>query len=102
MENASHCYTYDKVKAMIEEQQEKHGWEFLFLGANIDAAREAARFGIRPDRAADYHADHMGTEVIYETVSDAIQYMRTNPEPLQAGWKTRIDEDYKSRRKFFR
>ena len=102
MENASRVYTYEQVKRMIQEKQEKQGWEFLFLGANIDAAREAARFGIRPDRAADYHADHIGTEVIYDTVSDAIGHMRTNPEPLQAGWKTRIDEDYKSRKKFFR
>ena len=102
MENASRAYTYEQVKRMIQEKQEKQGWEFLFLGANIDAAREAARFGIRPDRAADYHADHIGTEVIYDTVSDAIGHMRTNPEPLQAGWKTRIDEDYKSRKKFFR
>ena len=102
MENASRVYTYEQVKRMIQEKQEKQGWEFLFLGANIDAAREAARFGIRPDRAADYHADHIGTEVIYDTVSDAIGHMRTNSEPLQAGWKTRIDEDYKSRKKFFR
>ena len=101
MENASHRYTYDQVRAMISERQEKQGWEFLFLGANIDAAREAARFGIRPDRAADYHADERGTEVIYETVSDAIEYIRTNPEPLQAGWKTKIDQDYKSRKRFF-
>jgi len=101
MENASREFTYERVKTMIEEQQEKHGWEFLFLGANIDAAREAARFGIHPDRAADYHADHMGTELIYDTVSDAIEYMRTNPSPLQAGWKTKIDEDYHKRKRFF-
>ena len=99
MENASRSYTYDKVKSMIRERQEKYGWEFLFLGANIDAAREAARFGIRPDRAADYHADHKGTEVIYDTVSDAIQHMRTCPEPLRAGWKQKIDADYQARRR---
>ena len=60
MENASRSYSYEKVRAMIEERKEKYGWEFLFLGANIDAAREAARFGIRPDRAANYqlHISH--------------------------------------------
>ena len=99
MENASRKYGYDRVREMIHRQQERYGWEFLFLGANIDAAREAARFGIRPDRAADYHADHKGTEVIYDTVSDAIQHMRTCPEPLRAGWKQKIDADYQARRR---
>ena len=65
MENASRFYTYDKVSAMIRHEKEKYGWEFLFLGANIDAAREASRFGISADRAANYHADHQGTGVIY-------------------------------------
>ena len=60
MENASRRYGYDKVKAMIHRQQEQYGWEFLFLGANIDATKEAARFGIGADHAADYHADCQG------------------------------------------
>lgn len=98
-ENASRRYTYDKVKAQITRQKEKYGWEFLFLGANIDAAREAARFGIDADRAADYHADHQGTGVIYETVSDAICQVRSCPAPLQADWKHRIDEDFKKRKR---
>ena len=99
MENASRRYTYDKVKAMIEHQQEKYGWEFLFLGANIDAAREAARFGIRADRAANYHADHIGTEVIYEAVSEAVCQVRNCAAPLSADWKRKIDADYKERSK---
>ena len=99
MENASRQYTYDRVKAMIAERQEKQGWEFLFLGANIDAAREAARFGIHADMAVDYHADHKGTAVIYETVSDAICHVRTCPAPLQAGWKQKIEQDFKSRKR---
>ena len=99
MENASRRYTYDKVKAMIEHQREKYGWEFLFLGANIDAAREAARFGIRADRAANYHADHIGTEVIYEAVSEAICQVRNCAAPLSADWKRKIDADYKGRSK---
>ena len=97
MENASRSYSYEKVRAMIEERKEKYGWEFLFLGANIDAAREAARFGIRPDRAANYHADSRGTEVIYEAVGDALCEMCSCPEPLSADWKAAIDEDYCSR-----
>ena len=97
MENASRSYSYEKVRTMIEERKEKYGWEFLFLGANIDAAREAARFGIRPDRAANYHADSRGTEVIYEAVGDALCEMCSCPEPLSADWKAAIDEDYCSR-----
>ena len=99
MENASRRYTYDKVKAMIEHQREKYGWEFLFLGANIDAAREAARFGIRADRAANYHADHIGTEVIYEAVSEAVCQVRSCAAPLSADWKRKIDADYNGRSK---
>jgi uncharacterized protein YegL len=96
MENASRHYDYDKVKRMIQRQKERYGWEFLFLGANIDAAAEAARFGISADFAANYHADHQGTGVIYEGVNDAIRQVR-NHAPLCADWKASIDEDYTSR-----
>ena len=96
MENASRRYSYEKVKDMIQRQKEKYGWEFLFLGANIDAAREAARFGIDEDHAADYHADSLGTEVIYEAVSEAVCSVRAS-RPMAAGWKKRIDEDFKKR-----
>ena len=99
MENASRKYSYEKLKAMIERQKSKYGWEFLFLGANIDAAKEAARFGIGADRAANYHADSEGTNVIYETVSEAITQVRCCAAPLSAGWKQRVDEDYKKRGK---
>lgn len=99
MENASRKYSYDRLKAMIERQKEKYGWEFLFLGANIDAAREAARFGIGADRAANYHADGEGTNVIYESVNQAITQVRTCAAPLSAKWKQRVDEDYKKRGK---
>ena len=97
MENASCKYTYEKVKKMISRQQEKHGWEFLFLGANIDAAKEAARFGIHADRAANYHADRKGTAVIYEAMSDAVCGVRAS-RPMSAAWKKKIDEDYKNRK----
>ena len=99
MENASHKYSYEKLKAMIRRQKETYGWEFLFLGANIDAAREAARFGIGADRAANYHADRRGTAVIYETVGDAISQVRCCKAPLSADWKQRVDADYQSRKK---
>ena len=95
-ENASRRYDYDKVRKMIERQKEKYGWEFLFLGANIDAAREAARFGIDADRAANYHADSVGTEVIYEAVCETVCDFRAS-RPMAAGWKKRIDEDFKKR-----
>ena len=96
MENASRRYTYDKVRAMIQHQKDTYGWEFLFLGANIDAAREAARFGITPDRAANYHADTVGTEVIYDAVCETVSDFRC-ARPMSAGWKRRIDEDFKKR-----
>ena len=98
MENASRRYTYDKVKAMIERQREKYGWEFLFLGANIDAAREAARFGIRADCAADYHADSIGTEAVHESVCEAVCQVRRSA-PLAADWKRKIDADFKGRKR---
>lgn len=98
MENASRRYTYEKLKAMIERQKEKYGWEFLFLGANIDAAREAARFGISEDRAANYNADSEGTSVIYEAVSETVCNFRSS-RPLTADWKASIDRDYKKRGK---
>ena len=82
---------------MIRRQEEKYGWEFIFLGANMDAAREAARFGIRRDRAANYHADSKGTETIYESVSEAISQVRTCAAPLTASWKQKVDEDYQNR-----
>jgi uncharacterized protein YegL len=98
MENASREYTYQRVRQMIEHEKEKYGWEFLFLGANIDAAKEAARFGITEDRAANYHADREGTAVIYEAMSEAVCNVRAC-RPVSADWKRRVDEDYKKRGK---
>ena len=98
MENASRKYTYDRVKMMIRRQQEKYGWEFIFLGANIDAAKEAARFGISQDRAANYHADSVGTAVIYEAVNEAVCSVRAS-KPMSKEWKRRVDEDYQNRGK---
>ena len=98
MENASRDYTYPRLKAMIERQKEKYDWEFIFLGANIDAAREAARFGIAEDRAANYHADRKGTAVIFDAISEAVCAVRSN-RPMSQEWKHRVDEDFKKRAK---
>lgn len=96
MENASRRYDYEKVRAMITEQK-KRGWEFLFLGANIDAAAEAKRFGIDADHSADYHCDAKGTALNYEVLGEAICSVRAS-RPLAANWKQRIDEDYRRRK----
>ena len=96
LENASRTYTYGRVQKMIRHEQEKYGWEFLFLGANIDAAAEAARFGIGADRAADYHCDSEGTALNYEVLGDAIRQVRSGAR-LSATWKADIDADYHRR-----
>ena len=98
MENASHRYSSEKVKKMIERQKERYGWEFLFLGANIDAVETARHFGISEDRAVNYHSDSEGTQLNYEVLSEAICSVRCSA-PLDANWKKRIDEDYESRKK---
>ena len=95
-ENASKHYSYDKVRKMIERQKEKYGWEFLFLGANIDAAAEAKRFGISADRAVNYKCDEEGTALNYEVISEAVRTVRAS-RPLGASWKKRIDEDVQKR-----
>ena len=98
MENASRIYTYDKVKEMINRQKEEYGWEFLFLGANIDAVTTASMFGIERDRAVDYHSDSKGTALNYEVLSDAISHMRTCSAPLKKNWKKKIEEDFNNRK----
>ena len=95
-ENASRRYNYETVRRMIQRQKEKYGWEFLFLGANIDAAKEAARFGISADRAVNYKCDEAGTALNYEVISEAVCSVRA-ARPLGADWKRRIDEDVQKR-----
>ena len=98
MENASRRYNYEQVKAMVERQKEKYGWEFLFLGANIDAAATAGRFGIQPDRAVNFHNDSAGIDLNFQVMSEAVSAVRES-RPLQANWKERIERDFKSRKK---
>ena len=92
-ENASHRYTSEQVKKMIERQKEKYGWEFLFIGANIDAVETAAQYGIGADRAVNYTPDHDGTSIVYESVSKAVCKMRASA-PLCADWSNDINDDY--------
>ncbi len=96
MENASRRYHYEKVKQMIQRQKEKYGWEFLFLGANIDAVATASHFGIGADRAVNYHADSQGTALNFQVVSEAVAAVRCS-QPLGSDWKAAIEEDYRRR-----
>ena len=95
-ENASHRYTSEQVKKMIERQKEKYGWEFLFIGANIDAVETAARYGIDKDRAVNYNADGQGTHILYESVSEAVCNVRSC-KTLQSDWSEEINADYQRR-----
>ena len=97
MENASRHYSAERVKEMVNRQKEKYGWEFLFLGANIDAVETAAEYGIREERAVTFRNDHRGQRLNYDTVSKSMSRMRRNA-PLQADWKAEIEKDMKERR----
>ena len=97
MENASRRYNYEKVRKIIERQKEKYGWEFLFLGANIDAAAEAGKFGIDESMSANYHCDSVGTALNFEVIGEAISSVRACSAPLSADWKRKIDADFKKR-----
>ena len=98
LENASRRYSYEKVRAMIEKEKTKYGWEFLFLGANMDAAAEAKRFGIGADRAASYRCDKQGTALNYEVIGDAVMKVRCGVK-LSADWAAPIEADVRKRGK---
>lgn len=95
MENASRRYSSDKVKSMIEKKKAA-GWEFIFLGANIDAVETAKHIGISEEMAAQYHNDSRGQEVNFEAVGCAVSSVRKN-KTLARDWKQKIEEDYRSR-----
>ena len=97
-ENASHRFTSEQVKKMIERQKEKYGWEFLFIGANIDAVETAARYGINKDRAVNYNADKEGTHILYQSIAKAVCNVRSSA-PLDDDWSNDIKADYKLRGK---
>ncbi len=98
MENASRRYSSEQVKKMIERQKERYGWEFLFIGANIDAVETARRYGIDSDRAVNYNADKKGTRVVYDSVANAVCSVRES-RPLTADWSAQINDDYEKRGK---
>ena len=97
-ENASREYSYSKVKALLERQKKQYDWEFLFLGANIDAIATAQRFGIEADRAVDYHADGEGTQLNYQVLSETVSCVRAGA-PIKENWKQRIEENFRSRKR---
>ncbi len=96
-ENASHEFGLNKVRSMIEHQKTKYKWEFLFLGANIDAVETAGTFGISADRAVTYEADSAGTVMNFRVVNEAVSCMREE-RPIQDGWKKDIEDYQKSRK----
>lgn len=96
MENASHRYSADEVRRMVEWQKEKYGWEFLFLGANIDAVETAERFGINPAHTSNFVNDSHGHKLMYEAVSSAVADMRAN-RPMNARWKLKLAKDHARR-----
>lgn len=98
MENASFRYDSEQVKRMITRQKEKYGWEFLFIGANIDAVETARRYGIDEDRAVNYNADAKGTDLLYESVACAVSSVR-KCALLDKGWRENLDRDYNNRGK---
>ncbi len=97
MENASCKYSAQRVKQMVQRQKEQYGWEFLFLGANIDAVETARHFGIGADRAVTYRSDSQGTQLNYAVVSEAVCDLRA-ARPLSKEWKRDIEEDVKKRK----
>lgn len=101
LENSSREYSYSRLQAMIENQKNKYNWEFIFLGANMDAVAEASRFGIAPDRAVTFENDSRGVQLNYQVVGKALATMRACAPSERIGddWKAEIDEDYQKRGK---
>jgi len=101
MENASREFTYDKIKSMVEKQKKKHNWEFIFLGANIDAIDVANRFGIARNRTQNFHNDSEGIALNYEVLSDTVACFCAAPVDahLDDSWGDKIFANFKSRKK---
>ena len=95
-ENSSREYSAEKIKAQIERQKKNYGWEFIFLGANINAVETAGRFGISADRAQNYHADSEGVELNFRVMSEAVTTFR-ECSAMPEGWNDEIQKDYKKR-----
>jgi len=99
MENASREFDYSKIKLMIEHQKSKYNWEFIFLGANIDAVEVANRFGIAKNRAQNFHNDSEGIKLNYDSLSESIVELRAAPAcaKLSDDWNQKIEKDYRKR-----
>lgn len=97
MENASRRYSKEDVKRMIERQREKYGWEFIFLGANIDAVSTARHIGIPENRAVDFKCDSAGTALNYQVLNETVCAVRACT-PIKDNWSDRIKKDYKNRK----
>lgn len=98
MENSSTKYRYSKIKHMIENQKLKYNWEFMFMGANMDAISMANNFGIDSNRAVNFNSDKKGTQLNYDSMSKVISKLRSE-NSIDDDWKKEIEEDYKSRSK---
>ena len=102
LENASREYSRDQVKRMIEYERDCYGWEFLFLGANMDVVAEAGSFGIQADRSVTFANDSQGIQTNYRVVGETISRMRglsSMAPPIWAEWKQEIEKDFKKRGK---
>lgn len=96
MENASKEYDAETVKELIANQKKQYDWEFIFLGANIDAVSTAAKFGIHEDFAVKYHADSEGTQVNFEALNEAVTTFREGRK-MDRTWKAKIEKDFEHR-----
>ena len=97
LENTSSRYTYRDIKSLIDRQKEACGWEFLFLGANIDSEREADRLVISRERAVNYHCDSKGTQAVYESVAEFCCEVQSG-KPASDRWRKKADTDYAARK----
>ncbi len=95
-ENSSREFSADKIKTLIEKKKADDGWEFVFLGANIDAVETAGHYGIAPDRAQSFHADSEGVRLNFQVMSDAVASFRTKAA-MPDDWQEKIEGDYKRR-----
>ncbi len=96
LENASRRFSYEKIRQMVSYEQEKYGWEFLFIGANMDAIAAAQRFGIHANRAATRHNDALGTQAQYNAINNAVSSLRMS-DYVPQDWSAVIDQDYQAR-----
>ena len=96
-ENSSREFSSQRIKKMIEHQMKKYNWEFIFLGANIDAVETSKMYGIRPDRTQNYHADAKGVNLNFDVMSKTVANFRMNAS-IDEDWKDQIEKDFEERK----